>query len=187
MGPLLTLLAKKSGSAVQAQEEIAAVTSELGLSGARCEDEQMAGLALCARGERIEVVSSHLSWRDFERFCSNILRARRYRVMENIYLKKPRAQIDVLGISDRLSLAIDCKHWARQPGHSALGRLVDAQKDRAKRLRDSLDRVGPIVPLIVVMVDPGIRFVAGGAVVPIFALADFLDNIEAYAGYVEPV
>ncbi|MDG6900111.1 MAG: restriction endonuclease [Nitrososphaerota archaeon] len=183
----MTLLAKRSGSVELAQEEIAAVASALGLSAVQHEDEQMAGLALCAMGERVEVVSSHLSWRDFERFCSNILRARRYRVMENIYLRKPRAQIDVLGISDRLSLAVDCKHWARQPGRSALGRLVEAQRDRAKRLHDSLDSIGSIVPLVLVMADPGVRFVAGGAVVPIFALADFLDNVESYVSYVEPV
>ncbi|MDG7026430.1 MAG: restriction endonuclease [Nitrososphaerota archaeon] len=181
------LLVKRSGSAELAQEEIAAVASALCLSTVQYDDEQMAGLALCARGERVEVVSSHLSWRDFEGFCSNILRARGYRVAENIYLKKPRAQIDVLGISDRLSLAIDCKHWARQPGRSALGRLVEAQRGRVKRLHDSLDSIGPIVPLVLLTADPGVRFVAGGAVVPIFALADFLDNVEAYVSYVEPV
>ena len=180
MGPLLSLLAKRTGASELALDAIASVASAVGLPGQREPDEELAGLALCARGESIEAVSKHLNWRDFERFCSSILRGRGYRVRENIHLRKPRAQIDVFAASDRTSLAVDCKHWTRTSGRGALAGLVRAQLGRARRLHDSLDKTGPIAAVILVMVDPGERFVEGGAVVPIFAFGDFLDNIEAH-------
>jgi hypothetical protein len=185
MGSLLKLLEKKTGSAGRAQDAIAEVAANLGGANVSAMEEQLAGLALCARGESIEVVSRHMTWKDFEGFCSQVLRAKGYRVRENIFLKKPRAQVDVLGVSDRTWLAIDCKHWARSPGPSALGRIVDNQKLRAVRLRDSLDRVAPIASVILLLFDPGVRFVNGGAIVPIHAFPDFLDNLETHRGSLE--
>ena len=179
MGQLFQLLEKKTGSTQGAYEAISEVATRLGASNLGAMDESLAGLALCVRGERIETVSKHLTWRDFERFCSNVLRAKGFRVRENIYLRKPRAQIDVLGTSDRFSLAIDCKHWARTSGEGTLAKLVETQKGRARRLHDSLDFVSPIVPVIVVLTDGGARLLSGGAVVPIFAVGDFLDSVDS--------
>ncbi|MDG6920162.1 MAG: restriction endonuclease [Nitrososphaerota archaeon] len=187
MGPLLARLVKRTGSIEAAEDAVSSIASTLGLVGTPETDEHLAGLALCARGESIEAVSKHLTWRDFERFCSSILRAKGYRVRENIYLRRPRAQVDVLGVSDRTSLAVDCKHWARASGRGALAGLVRAQLGRARRLHDSLDPVGPIAAVVLVAVDPGERFVEGGAVVPIFAFRDFLDSIEEHAGRLELV
>ena len=112
--------------------------------------------------------------------CSGILQAKGYRVRRNVYLRKPRAQVDVFGISDGISVAVDCKHWARAPGYSSLARQVEAQKVRAARLHESLDRIGPIASVILVLVDQGARFVSGGAIVPVFAFGDFLGNVETY-------
>ncbi len=187
MGPLLARLVRRTGSLEGAQGAVASVASSLGLADPVEADEQLAGLALCSRGESIEAVSKHLTWRDFERFSSNILRARGYRVRENIYLRKPRAQVDVLAVSDRTSLAVDCKHWARMSGRGALAGLVKAQLKRASRLHDTLDAIGPIAAVILVVVDPGERFVGGGAVVPIFAFGDFLDSIEEHRALLELV
>ena len=179
-GPLFLLLEKRTGSTKGAVAAVTEVAERLGITSPQATDEQLSGLALCRKGEPLEAVSKYLTWKDFEGFCSNILRAKGYRVRENIYLKKPRAQIDVLGVSDRISLAVDCKHWTRTPGYSSLGKLVEAQKARASRLHDTLDRIGPIATAILTLVDQGARFVDGGAVVPIFAFPDFLDNIEAH-------
>ncbi len=150
-------------------------------------EEALAALALCRMGVSPETVSKSLSWKDFESFCSNILRAKGYAVRENIYLKKPRAQIDVLGVSSRISVAVDCKHWARSSGYSSLARVVEAQKARARRLHDTLDAIGPIASVILTLVDQGARFVDGGAIVPVFALGDFLDNIDAHEAHLEMV
>ena len=179
-GPLFQLLVKKTGSTEGAMSAIADVAFRMGEPDVVSADEQLAGLALCAWGEDIERVSKSLTWRDFERFCSGILRARGYSVRQNIYLKKPRAQVDVFGISDGISIAVDCKHWVRAAGYSSLVRQVEAQKSRAARLRESLDRIGPIASVILVLVDQGARFVAGGAIVPVFAFGDFLDNVDSY-------
>ena len=187
MGPLLDHLEKATGSPRRARDALASVAERVGAPVGPSSGEVMAGLALCARGVPPEVVSKHLSWKDFEGFCSMVLRARGYRVRENILLRKPRAQIDVLGVSDRISLAVDCKHWGRTPGRATLARLVLAQRDRARRLHDGLDPIGPIATVILFLVDPGERFVEGGAVVPVFALGDFLDNVESHSGSLETV
>lgn len=184
-GPLFQLLEKRTGSTKGALDAISEVAALMGTPGIASMDEQLAGMALCARGEEIEKVSKHLGWRDFERFCSNILRARGYVVKENIILKRPRAQVDVVAVSDRLSFAVDCKHWNRSAGHSDLVRVVEAQKTRARRLRATMDGLGPIASVILVLVDSGERFVDGGAVVPIFALGDFLNSIESHRNLLE--
>jgi hypothetical protein len=180
-GPLFLLLEKRTGSFQGACDAIAEAAGRLGSAGGSPVDERLAGLALCNRGESPESVSKHLGWKDFEGFCSDILRAKGYRVRENIFLKKPRAQVDVLGVSGRISLAVDCKHWSRTPGVGTLVRLVEAQKKRTRRLHESLDSIGPIAAVILLMVDPGVRFVDGGAVVPLYALQDFVDRVDSYA------
>jgi hypothetical protein len=179
-GPLFRLLEKRTGSTKGAFDAISDVMSLMGSPGASTMDEQMAGLALCARGEEIENVSKCLSWRDFESLCSSVLRARGFVVKQNVMLKRPRAQIDVVAISEGFSLAIDCKHWKKSAGYSGLVGIMEAQKSRARRLRASLDGLGPVASLVLVLVDSGARFVAGGAVVPIFAFGDFLNNLESH-------
>ena len=180
-GPLFRLLEKRTGSTEAALSAITNVASLLGTPGVVSMDEPLAGVALCAQGEEIEKVSNHLSWRDFERFCSSLLRARGYTVKENVMLKQPRAQIDLIAFSCGFTLAIDCKHWTRSAGYSGLVRVVEAQKRRARRLRSSADGLDPVASVVLTLVDSGARFVAGGAVVPIFALGDFLDNLDVYA------
>ena len=179
-GPLFQLLVKRTGSTEDAISAISEVAFRMGEPGPASTDERLAGLALCARGEDIERVSRSLTWRDFERFCSGMMQARGYRVRQNVFLRRPRAQVDVFGVSDGISVSVDCKHWARAPGYSSLARQVAAQKARTIRLHESLDRVGPIASVILVLVDQGARFVSGGAIVPVFAFGDFLDNLEAY-------
>jgi hypothetical protein len=184
-GPLFRLLEKRTGSTKDALDAISEVAALMGTPGIASTDEQLAGMALCARGEEIEKVSKYLGWRDFERFCSSILRARGYIVKENVFLKRPRAQIDVVAVSDGLSLVVDCKHWNRSAGHSDLVKVVEAQKTRARRLRATMEGLGPIGSVVLVLVDSGERFVSGGAVVPIFALGDFLDSIESHRDLLE--
>ncbi len=184
---LFQLLKKRTGSTERAVSAISDVASRLGAPGVASTDEQLAGLALCARGEEIERVSKSLTWKDFEGFCSGILKGRGYRVRQNIFLRRPRAQVDVFGMSEGVSLAVDCKHWARTPSHSGLVRIVEAQKNRARRLRESLDDHGPIATVVLVLVDGGERFVSGGAVVPIFAFGDFLDKVDSYRDVLELV
>jgi Restriction endonuclease len=186
-GPLFQLLQRKLGSTGGARDAIAEVAEVLGATATPSDDEILSGLALCQRGTPPDSVSRYLSWRDFEGFCSDILRAKGYLVRENVYLKKPRAQIDVFGRSRNISVALDCKHWSRTPGVSTLAKLIESQKGRARRLHETLVPVAPVVCVIVLLTDPGVRFVSGGAVVPIFALSDFLDNVSAYLDYVETV
>ena len=179
-GPLLRLLERKTGSIESATAAIEDVASRMGVPAAAPMGEQLAGLALCARGVGVDVVSKHLGWRDFERFCAGIMRARGFAVRENIFFRRPRAQVDLLATSNSISIAVDCMHWHRAPGYSGLAAIVEAQKARAARLRGSLDDLPPIATVVLVVVDGGARFVSGGAIVPVYAAVDFLDNIESY-------
>lgn len=179
------MLAKKSGSPDRASRAVRAVAEGLGMLGADPTDERLAALALCQRGAVPEEVSKHLGWKDFEAFCSSVLRAGGYLVRENIYLRRPRAQIDVLGVSGQVALAVDCKHWSASPGYGTFARLVEAQQARAKRLHEGLDRVPPVASVILTLLDSGVRFVDGGAVVPISTFRNFLENVEAHRGSLE--
>ena len=186
-GALFQRLQKRTGSTELATAAVQGVADRLGLTRVDPLEEQLAGLALCATGDTPESVSKALSWKDFEGFCSKMLRAKGYLVREDIYLKKPRAQVDVLGVAGGISLAVDCKHWSRSSGYSALGTLVDSQKARARRLHDTLDVIGPIAAVILTLTDQGARFVNGGAIVPIFAFRDFLDSVDAHRERLELV
>ena len=62
----------------------------------------------------IEQVSTYLSWKDFEKLASDLLRSFGYRTRSNVRFAKPRMEIDVVGTSsDGFTIAVDCKHWKR--------------------------------------------------------------------------
>ncbi|MDQ3853177.1 MAG: DUF234 domain-containing protein, partial [Thermoproteota archaeon] len=62
----------------------------------------------------IEQISTYLSWKDFEKLASEVLRSFGYRTQTNVRFVKPRMEIDVVGTSsDGFAIAVDCKHWKR--------------------------------------------------------------------------
>ena len=139
-------------------------------------------LSACLMGATPDQVSGFLGWRDFERFCALILRARGFEVLENIVLTNPRAQIDLVARTTSSALIIDCKHWSKVMGPSALLRAVSAQEERAVLLRARMPSVEPMLIVIVSLSDGGARFAGNGAVVPLRTLPDFVSNLALYAG-----
>ena len=139
-------------------------------------------LAAVRLGASPEEVARFLDWKEFELFCAALLRARGFLVEENITMTKPRAQVDLLARSDSVALAVDCKHWSKTMGQGALSRVVGAQAKRAKLLRQRMGHVEPMVVDVLLMSNEPARYEDGGAVVPIYALRDFLDNFPAYSG-----
>jgi hypothetical protein len=90
-------------------------------------------LALQLRGD-IEQVSTYLSWKDFEKLASEVLRSFGYRTRTNVRFAKPRMEIDVVGTgSDGFTIAVDCKHWKRN-SLSSISNFSQKQVVRAEQL-----------------------------------------------------
>lgn len=131
-----------------------------------------------------EQVSGRLSWKDFEQLAAGVLASLGYSTKTNVRFAKPRMELDVVGVSARLAIAVDCKHWGRNNG-SSIAQFCEKQTKRVDELvrRDPKIREG--VPAILTLHAPRVRFVAGVPVVPVaqfrsFAmdLQGFMDNIR---------
>lgn len=132
-----------------------------------------------------EEVSRLLTWREFEGLAGALLRASGYEVRENVFLTKPRAQIDVVARGPSLTLCIDCKHYVREPGPSSIAKFAKAQLKRSAQLRRKVGGTRPIASVILSMSEPEGTFVEGVAVVPVRTLRSFLTNVDAYTEMLE--
>jgi Restriction endonuclease len=142
-------------------------------------------LAACKAGVPQERIASLLDWKEFESFCADALRESGCEVEENIYLRKPRAQVDLLAKGLFFTLVVDCKHWSRQLGLSSLGRCAAAQIRRARLLRAQRGVSLPMVAVVLTLTESQERFVNGAAIVPIFALRSFVDGLPSYEELLE--
>jgi Holliday junction resolvase len=137
-------------------------------------------LAAVRLGVPPEEAASDLEWREFEGFCAALFKAKGFDVLENVTTTRPRVQVDLLARSSSITLIVDCKHWRRAMGASSLSRVVASQARRADLLRTKMEGLEPVVVVILSMADEQARYVDGAAVVPVFALADFLENLAGY-------
>ena len=144
-----------------------------------------AALKLMMSGATEEEVARRLTWKDFELFCAELLRAGGYTVRQNLVLSRPRAQIDLVASGPLFIISLDCKHWKRAPSYSALEKIARAQLWRGKLLRTGMKDPRPIVSAILAYSEPRERFVNGVAVVPIRALRNFMETVESYSDLLE--
>ncbi|MDV3244148.1 MAG: restriction endonuclease [Nitrososphaerales archaeon] len=179
MPDLLSLLTRKVGSPAKSMELLKRNRESLGVD---CEptDPGLMALSLCSAGFSSETVSSLLTWREFEAFSANLLRASGYEVRENVRLLKPRAQIDLVALGPSVILSVDCKHWRRGTSRSALAKFARDQLKRNMLLRRTLSDSRPVVSVILTLTEQGERFVDGVAVVPLHTLRSFLDSVDEY-------
>ena len=124
-------------------------------------------------GATIEDVSEYLTWRDFESLTGLILEEKDFDVTKNLILRKPRMEIDVIGIKMDIALLIDCKHW-KTMSESALDEIVKKQIERVKRY--VVDESMSALPVIVTLHQEEIQFVDNVPIVPIMKLSSFLDE-----------
>lgn len=98
-------------------------------------------------GADILKISQYLSWKDFERFASEILLNCGFQTMNNVRFTKPRAEIDIVATKSQLCLSVDCKHWANN-GRGGL--IVHSRKQiqRTERLLSSPFGFRKAVPLL---------------------------------------
>ena len=156
------------------------IRDELGIIVTESNARMVRGIAAVKVGASLEDVSKILTWKEFESFCAALLRAKGLEVQENLTLKKPRAQIDILARSSAMALVVDCKHWAKDMGQSSLDGVVMAQTKRAEMLRLKMPRLEPMVVVVVSLSNEAGRYVRPGVLVPIHTLADFVSNLSSY-------
>src|SRR5712691_10207899 len=163
----------------------AAIESTRESLGSNCNPSERAliALTLCRLGTRPELISNSLDWREFERFCSGLLRSSGFEVHEDVRLRKPRAQIDILAMGSSFALSVDCKHSSRLMSTADLRRVAEAQLRRSQLFRNAARaEARPILSAILTLSEQRERFVEGVAIVPLFTLRDFVGSIEAVRG-----
>jgi len=176
---MFRLLVRRSHGEAEAIAVIEDVSNRLGL---KCDpnDKVLAAVGLVRTGAPPESVSSLMSWKEFEDFCARLLKAGGYQVKRNIVFTKPRRQIDIFAVSSSLALSVDCKHWERGFGYSALQKIAARQIERTALYKRKSKLSVPVLPVILTLLDSPSRLVAGVPVVPIFALRDFLNFVSPF-------
>lgn len=136
-------------------------------------DRLKACLLAIQMGAPIDEVSRSLDWKNFESLAAEILDASEFETTRNLVLKKPRMQIDVVGIKSDVAILIDCKHW-KKASQSALENAVKKQIERTKRFLKTED-VKAAVPAIVTLYQE-IKFIDKVPIIPIFQLSSFCEE-----------
>jgi hypothetical protein len=136
-------------------------------------------LALQLRGD-IEQLSTYLSWKDFEKLASEVLRSFGYRTRTNVRFAKPRMEIDVVGTgSDGFTIAVDCKHWKRN-SLSSISNFSQKQVARAEQLIKHDDALSQVVPVMLTLHADSVRFINAVPLVPIHKFRSFIMDVKGY-------
>lgn len=184
----LELLRKKYTSEMRMLQLLEELKLELGTVRNPTRSNVLAAIALIRLGGDPEKLARGLGWGEFEDFCANILRASGFEVVRNVMLKRPRMQIDILAESGDAILSIDCKHWRRSAGDSALSRFASNQLSRTVALREKVKPDGPpIASLILTMTAETSRFVGGVAIVPVSLLRSFLNTFYGFQDHLRMI
>ena len=181
---LLDVLRRRLGP-VGAGDALREAGRDLGIQEGERATPVCAAYSLMKINFQADEVSRLLSWQDFERLAGALLRASGYAVRENVLLRKPRAQIDVVAVGTSVVLSVDCKHYRREQGPAALERAADAQLRRSGLLRRKMGGPRPIASVILSMSEPEGKFVRGVAVVPVRTLRSFLTSLDSYTQLLE--
>jgi hypothetical protein len=180
---LMALLERKcGGSSERARALMHDVALELGMSHSLPSD-PIAALALMRLGYDGEKVAGMLGWNEFEELCARLLLSAGYEVKRNIVLTRPRRQIDIVATSNLLSLCIDCKHYMKSIGYPSLSRFAQAQAVRTRFYKTKTGHKGPIMPVILTLIEDEVLMADGVPVVPMLKLRNFLCSINPYEGF----
>lgn len=150
-------------------------------------DKMRAAMLAIHMGVDIEDLSKMLNWKDFEMLATNILDACGYVGYHGLRLKKPRVEIDAVGIKDWMALLIDCKHWKRS-STSELNRVALMQIDRAEVFVGANEgKIRFAIPAILTLHLESITFAADVPVIPIIKFRSFLNELHGYLNEIRKV
>jgi hypothetical protein len=128
----------------------------------------------------IEQISRYLSWKDFEKLASEVLRSFGYRTRTNVRLVKPRMEIDLVGTSaDGFTIAVDCKHWKRS-NLSSITNFSQKQVARSVRLLKYDKTISQVVPVMLTLHAESVMFVGRVPLVPIHRFRSFIIDVKGF-------
>jgi hypothetical protein len=128
----------------------------------------------------IEQISRYLSWKDFEKLASEVLRSFGYHTRTNVRLVKPRMEIDVVGTStDGFAIAVDCKHWKRS-NLSSITNFSQKQAARSERLLKYDKTISQVVPVMLTLHAESVMFVGRVPLVPIHRFRSFIIDVKGF-------
>jgi len=142
-------------------------------------DKMRASILALQMGADAEDISQLLHWKDFELLATHVLDANGYLTYHEFRLKKPRMEIDVVGIKEQMALLIDCKHWKRS-SPSVLENFAAKQVDRARAFLTANNDVKYAVPVILTLHAESTLFAENVPVVPIIKFRSFLSEMSGY-------
>ncbi|MFB5599494.1 MAG: hypothetical protein ACE5SW_04625 [Nitrososphaeraceae archaeon] len=125
----------------------------------------------------IQTCSKLLSWKDFESLTSEILIKFDYQTKVNIYMSKPRYQLDVVATKNNFLLSIDCKHW-RKYSKSAIIPYIEKQVIRTRNYLINYKKIKRALPMLITLYDSSFKLICGVPIVPIQSLQSFLLEFE---------
>jgi len=150
-------------------------------------DKMRAAILAIHMSTDIEDLSKMLNWKDFEMLTTNILGASGYIAYHGLRLKKPKVEIDVVGIKDRMALLIDCKHWKRS-SPSELRKFALMQIDRAEAfVRTNKEKIRFAIPAILTLHLESITFADDVPVIPVIKFRSFLNEMDGYMSEIRKV
>ena len=126
-----------------------------------------------------ETFSASLDWKQFEGLAEFAFKSFGFQTYKNHRIKKPRQEIDLLAVSNKLAFAVDCKHWKRTVGYSTMLRVAERQIERCEILLES-GQFQKIVPVILTWRDERLVVLQNGVpIVPIHKLSSFILNWDS--------
>jgi hypothetical protein len=137
-------------------------------------DKLRAAIFAIKNGGPVEEVSQYIDWKDFEGLVAKILDSKNFDVLQNLRMKKPTMEVDVVGMRFGIAILIDCKHWKRM-SNSALEIIVKKQIARVKHYVSTTNDV-IAVPVIVTLYQEETSFINKVPIVPILQFSSFIDD-----------
>lgn len=136
-------------------------------------------LLICMEeGCQLSYLSSMLNWKDFELLTSIVLKSQSYNVKTNIQFMNPRIQIDLVAISGRNVLVVDCKHWKKMSTNKMAECAIEHRR-RAKIYLDKINSLTSVVtPVIVTLNELSHQIIHQIPFVPISKLHSFIKGFE---------
>jgi len=144
-------------------------------------------------GMDIEKVCKVLEWIEFENFAATAFETNNFAVKRRFRFKASgrRWEIDVLAYSEPIIVCVDCKHWRRGWGNSAITKVAAAQAQRTKVLAKNLQGIqreiglddwkqATLFPVILSLFPGPVKFYKKVPVVPILQLQNFLDEFQGH-------
>ena len=150
-------------------------------------DKMRAAMLAIRLGVDVEYLSKVLNWKDFELLAANILDGCGYVTHHSFRLKKPRIEIDVVGIKDGMALLIDCKHWKRS-SPSEMARFASMQIDRAEAfVRAKEVKIRSAIPAVLTLHTESITFADDVPIIPVIKFRSFLNEMNGYINEIKVV